>query len=55
VYEHWGFNLLNPHLSKPEVREAIAYAIDKGEVLEGLYTPLFGDLLPLLVWATPTG
>jgi peptide/nickel transport system substrate-binding protein len=46
VYEHWGFNLLNPHLSKPEVREAIAYALDKGEVLEGLYTPLFGDLLP---------
>jgi peptide/nickel transport system substrate-binding protein len=46
VYEHWGFNLLNPHLSKLEVREAIAYAIDKGEVIDGLYAPLFGDLLP---------
>jgi peptide/nickel transport system substrate-binding protein len=46
VYEHWGFNLLNPHLAKPEVREAIAYALDKGEVIEGLYAPLFGDLLP---------
>jgi peptide/nickel transport system substrate-binding protein len=46
VYEHWGFNLLNPHLAKPEVREAIAYALDKGEVLAGLYEPLFGDLLP---------
>ncbi|MGY6500110.1 MAG: ABC transporter substrate-binding protein [Acidimicrobiales bacterium] len=46
VYEHWGFNMLNPHLSKPEVREAIAYALDKGEVIDGLYAPLFGDLLP---------
>lgn len=46
VYEHWGFNLLNPHLAQSEVREAIAYAIDKGEVIEGLYAPLFGDLLP---------
>jgi peptide/nickel transport system substrate-binding protein len=46
VYEHWGFNLLNPHLSKPEVREALAYALDKGEVIDGLYAPLFGDLLP---------
>jgi peptide/nickel transport system substrate-binding protein len=46
VYEHWGFNMLNPHLAVPEVREAIAYALDKGEVMDGLYTPLFGDLLP---------
>ena len=46
VYEHWGFNLLNPHLAKPEVREAIAFALDKGEVIELLYEPLFGDLLP---------
>jgi peptide/nickel transport system substrate-binding protein len=47
VYEHWGFNTLNPHLAKPEVREAIAYALDKGEVITGLYEPLFGDLLPV--------
>jgi peptide/nickel transport system substrate-binding protein len=47
VYEHWSFNLLNDHLSKPEVREALAYALDKGEVIEGLYEPLFGDLLPM--------
>jgi peptide/nickel transport system substrate-binding protein len=46
VFEHWGFNLLNVHLSKPEVREAMAYAVDKGEVMAGLYTPLFGDTLP---------
>ena len=46
VYEHWGFNLLNRHLAQPEVREAIAFGIDKGEVIEGLYAPLFGDLLP---------
>ncbi|MGH1505265.1 MAG: ABC transporter substrate-binding protein [Acidimicrobiales bacterium] len=46
VYEHWGFNLLNVHLSDPLVREAIAYALDKTEVMEALYTPLFGDSLP---------
>jgi peptide/nickel transport system substrate-binding protein len=46
VYEHWGFNLLNPHLAKSEVREAIAYALDKAEIIELLYAPLFGDLLP---------
>jgi len=46
VYEHWGLNVLNPHLSKPEVREALALAMNKAEVMEGLYTPLFGDSLP---------
>ncbi len=46
VYEHWGFNLNNPHLSDVAVREALALALDKGEVMEGLYAPLFGDLLP---------
>lgn len=46
VFEHWGFNMYNPHLSDPLVREAVALAMDKGEVMAGLYTPLFGDLLP---------
>lgn len=46
VYEHWGLNLFNTHLKKPEVREALALAMDKGEVMAGLYTPLFGDALP---------
>jgi peptide/nickel transport system substrate-binding protein len=46
VYEHWGFNLNNPHLSDVAVREALALAMDKSEVMEGLYAPLFGDLLP---------
>ena len=46
VFEHWGFNLLNPHLSKPEVREALAYALNKPEVMELLYTPIYGDALP---------
>ncbi len=46
VFEHWGLNLLDPHLAKPEVREALAYALDKTEVMAGLYTPLFGDGLP---------
>ena len=46
IFEHWGLNLLNVHLSKPEVREAVAYALDKSEVMAGLYTPLFGSALP---------
>ena len=46
MFEHWGFNLLNPHLAKPEVREALAYALNKPEVMELLYTPLYGDNLP---------
>lgn len=46
VWEHWGFNLLNPHLAKSAVREALAHALDKQQVVETLYTPLFGDLLP---------
>jgi peptide/nickel transport system substrate-binding protein len=46
VSEHVGMNLLNPHLAKLEVREAIAYAFDKPAIVETLYTPLFGDSLP---------
>ena len=46
VFEHWGLNLLNVHLSDPLVREAMAFGIDKTEVMAGLYTPLFGDNLP---------
>ncbi len=46
VFEHWGLNLNNTHLAKPEVREALAYAMDKSEIMAGLYTPLFGDTLP---------
>jgi peptide/nickel transport system substrate-binding protein len=46
VYEHWGFNVLNAHLSDPLVREALALALNKQQVMETLYNPLFGDLLP---------
>ena len=46
VFEHWGLNTQNVHLKKPEVREALAFAMNKAEVMEGLYTPLFGDTLP---------
>jgi peptide/nickel transport system substrate-binding protein len=45
LYEHWGLNLLNPHLSKPEVREAIAYALDKSAIISELYQPLVGEAL----------
>ncbi len=46
VFEHWGLNLNNVHLSKPAVREALAFSMDKTEVMAGLYTPLFGVSLP---------
>lgn len=46
VFEHWGLNLYNDHLQDPLVREAVAMAMDKSVVMEGLYTPLFGDSLP---------
>ncbi len=43
AFEHWGLNLLNPHLAKPEVREALVYALDKQEIVGSLYGPLFGS------------
>ena len=46
VWEHWGINTFNTHLSDPLVREALAFAMDKREVMQALYSPLFGDLLP---------
>jgi peptide/nickel transport system substrate-binding protein len=46
AWEHWGFNVHAPHVERPEVREAIAYVIDKPQLMELLYTPLYGDLLP---------
>jgi peptide/nickel transport system substrate-binding protein len=45
IYEHWGLNVNNTHLSKPEVREALALALDKAEVVTTLYAPLFGDAI----------
>ncbi|MGA0355827.1 MAG: ABC transporter substrate-binding protein, partial [Ilumatobacteraceae bacterium] len=46
VFEHWGLNLNAKHVNRPEVREALALAMDKSEVMAGLYTPLFGESLP---------
>jgi len=46
VWEHWGLNTNNVHLSDPDVREGLAFALDKRPVMQALYTPLFGDLLP---------
>jgi peptide/nickel transport system substrate-binding protein len=46
VFEHWGLNLNAKHVNRPEVRAALAFAMDKTEVMAGLYTPLFGDSLP---------
>ena len=45
VFEHWGLNLNDDHLQDPAVREALAYALDKSQVMAALYTPLFGDAL----------
>jgi peptide/nickel transport system substrate-binding protein len=46
LFEHWGLNLLDLHLAKPQVREALAYALDKQEVVETLYVPILGATLP---------
>jgi peptide/nickel transport system substrate-binding protein len=46
VFEHWSMNIHNVHLSDADVREALAYAIDKGVVMSELYTPIYGDALP---------
>jgi peptide/nickel transport system substrate-binding protein len=45
IFEHWGLNLFDDHLQDPLVREALAYALDKSQVMSALYTPLFGDAL----------
>ncbi len=39
-YDHWGLNLLDPHLARPEVREAVALAIDKRAIVDEVYRPL---------------
>lgn len=46
IFEHWGLNVLNPHLARPEVREALAFALDKEQVVTTLYAPILGDVLP---------
>jgi peptide/nickel transport system substrate-binding protein len=38
-------NLLDRHLAKPEVRQAVAYAVDKTEIVNTLYAPLVGPIL----------
>ena len=45
VFEHWGLNLNDDHLQDPLVREALAFAMNKAQVMTALYTPLFGDSL----------
>jgi peptide/nickel transport system substrate-binding protein len=54
VWEHWGLNLYNVHLSDPLVREAMAYAFDKAEVVAALYARVFGEgvLSPDGLWNT---
>lgn len=41
--EHWGFNLHNPHLADPLVRQALAAAIDKEAVIDGVWRPVHGE------------
>ena len=45
AFEQLALNLENEHLADPLVREALAYAIDKSELMARLYTPLFGEAL----------
>ncbi len=50
-----GFNLLNPFLAKREVRYAIAYAINRSEIVEkamgGYGFPARGAYPPIIKWA----
>lgn len=46
AFEHWSLNLYDEHLADPAVREALALAMDKSAVVEALYDPLYGDVLP---------
>jgi peptide/nickel transport system substrate-binding protein len=46
TYELLGLNLLDPHLSNPAVRQAIAYAVDKSALITEVYQPLIGEVLP---------
>jgi peptide/nickel transport system substrate-binding protein len=46
AFEHWGFNLHNPHLSQVHVREAVALAIDRRRIVEDLYEGIYGNGLP---------
>ena len=44
-FEHWGLNLLNPHLAQAQVREALVEAIDKEALVEAIHGPLLGDAI----------
>jgi peptide/nickel transport system substrate-binding protein len=52
-----SMNLNNPPLDIPEVRQAIAHAIDREAILDGLYsgvgTPAYTFLPDVLAWARP--
>lgn len=52
-----SMNLSNPPLDNPQVRRAIAYAIDREAILEGFYSSvgtIANDFLPdVLSWARP--
>lgn len=43
VFEHLGMDLSNPHLNKPLVRQAIAFAVDKNQIVQDSYKPLLGE------------
>lgn len=49
LWEHWGFNVLNRHLAKPQVRLAIALAIDKEELSRDVFGALYGPVADELV------
>ncbi|MEL6983176.1 MAG: ABC transporter substrate-binding protein, partial [Actinomycetota bacterium] len=38
-YDHWGLNLLNPHLAQSQVRRAVAVAIDKQVLVDTVFDP----------------
>ncbi len=47
TFEHLTFNLRNQFLAMPEVREALALALDRQEIVDALIGPFDPDLEPL--------
>lgn len=43
TFEHYDFNQANPHLAKLEVRQALAYCIDREEIVKTLVQPINPD------------
>jgi len=56
-FQYLGFNLRNPALSQPEVRQAIAHALNREAMVDGLlrgYGQTLNTIFPTNHWSYPT-